>query len=76
MSAGNLDPKVLGNLSPSVLATLPAGQPPPGIPPNFENPVSLVPVLILVGVVSFFLAFFSLLIRLYTKIGHEKQEMG
>lgn len=67
MSA-TVDPQAIKQLPLSVLRTLPAGVPPPGVQPNFENPPSLVPVVLSVGTSFLVLAFCCFSIRAWTKL--------
>ena len=46
----------------------PAGTPPPGVRPNFEDPVSIYPQIIMALVITLALSTFALTIRAYTKL--------
>ena len=67
MSRQEIDPKVIESIPPAVLRTMPAGQPPPGIQPNFADPPSLVPAVLGTGVAFLALATVCFSIRIYTK---------
>ena len=62
------DPKSIESIPPALLKTIPAGQPPPGIVPNFADPPTLVPVVLGVCIAFMTLAFFCFSIRIYTKL--------
>lgn len=49
------------------LSQIPALKPPPGVKPNFVDPVSLAPAIIAVNVVFLVLMLIALVMRLYTK---------
>ena len=53
---------------PSILATIPAIPPPPGVTPDFENPYSLAPVGRAVLGVTFPLMTIAIASRLYTRL--------
>lgn len=72
MSAGYIDPKVIESIPPAVLKTLPAGQPLPGIEPNFAHPSTRVPVVLGVGITFSVLAVLCFSIRIYTKLAIKK----
>ena len=72
MSAGNIDPKVIESIPLSVLKTLPAGQPPPGIEPNFADPSTRVPVVLGVGIPFSVLALLCYSVRIYTRLAIKK----
>ena len=72
MSTANLDPKLIESIPPAVLKTIPAGQPPPGIEPNFAHPSSRAPVVVGVMVALSVLATFCFSIRIYTKLAIKK----
>ena len=72
MSTGSIDPKQIERIPPAVLKTIPAGQPPPGIEPNFADPLSRAPVVIGVGIAFGVLAVFCFFIRIYTKLAIKK----
>lgn len=68
MSAGNVDAKVIESIPPALLKTLPAGQPPRGIQPNFSHPPTRVPVILGVSITFIVLAILCFSIRIYTKL--------
>ena len=68
MSTGNINPKLIESIPPAVLQTLPAGQPPVGIEPNFAHPSTRVPVVLGVGIVFSLLAVFCFSVRIYTRL--------
>lgn len=72
MSTGNIDPKLIESIPPAVLKTIPAGQPPPGIVPNFADPSNRAPVVVGVGIAFSVLAVFCFSIRIYTKLAIKK----
>ena len=72
MSTGSIDPKQIESLPPAVLMTIPAGQPPPGIAPNFADPSNRAPVVVGVGIAFSALAVFCFSIRIYTKLAIKK----
>lgn len=72
MSAGTVDPKLIGSIPPASLKTLPAGQPPPGIQPNFVDPPTRVPVILGVGIAFLVLAVLCFSIRIYSKLATAK----
>lgn len=58
-------------LSPQQLETLlnePAGPPPPGVTPNFDDPANLNGLVILTLTLCLVFAFLAVLIRTYTKL--------
>jgi hypothetical protein len=57
----------LVSMTPEQLAQTPAGIPPPGVIPNFVNPPSDGPVLIIVGTILMAIMLFLAGIRLYFK---------
>ena len=72
MSAGSVDPKIIGSIPSAVLMTIPAGQPPSGVQPNFTDPPTQVPVILGVGIAFFILAILCFSIRIYTKLAIAK----
>lgn len=68
MSAGTVDPKLMESIPLALLKTVPAGQPPSDIQPNFANPPTRVPVILGVGIAFLALAVFCFSIRIYTKL--------
>lgn len=73
MSAGNTDPKLIESIPPAELKSIPAGQPPPGVEPNFADPTTRVPVVLGVGIAFIVLAIVCFSIRIYTKLAMRKQ---
>ena len=63
-----IDPKIVESIPKSVLATLPAASPPPGVVANFIDPPTRVPVLLGLGSTFLGIALFCYSIRIYTKI--------
>ncbi|MCJ1379010.1 hypothetical protein MMC17_002109 [Xylographa soralifera] len=72
MSAGTIDPKLIGSIPLAVLKTTPAGQPPLGIQPNFADPPTRVPVILGVGIAFIVLAVICFSLRIYTKLAIAK----
>ncbi|MCJ1400967.1 hypothetical protein MMC11_004178 [Xylographa trunciseda] len=68
MSSGIIDPKLIGSIPLALLKTIPAGQPPPGIQPNFADPLTRVPVILGVGIAFIILAVLCFSVRIYTKL--------
>ena len=54
-------------LTPEQMAVTPAGMPPPGVIPNFVNPDTRGPVLIIVGTIFMVLMLVLATLRYYTK---------
>jgi len=73
MSAGTIDPKLIESIPPAVVKTLPAGQPPPGVKPNFTHPATRVPIVLAVGIAFVALAVVCFSIRIYTKLTMRKK---
>lgn len=72
MSAGNVDPKVIPSIAPTLLKTLPAGPAPPGVLPNFVDPPTQVPAILGVGIAFLVLAVFCFSLHIYTKLAVAK----
>lgn len=68
MSVGVIDPKIIESIPLEILSTLPAGDPPPGIQPNFSDPPTLVPALLGVPAAFLVLAVLCFFVRIYTKV--------
>ena len=66
------DPQLIQSIPPALLGTLPAGQPPPGIQPDFADPPTRVPVILGVGITFAVLAVICFSIRIYTKLAITK----
>ena len=73
MSTSKVDPNVIGSIPLALLKTLPAGQPPSGIQPNFANPPTRVPVILGVGIAFLVLAVLCFSIRIYTNLAVAKK---
>ena len=71
--SSTMDAQAIKQMPPSLLQTLPAGSPPPGIQPNFEDPPTLVPALLGVGAAFLALAVFCFSIRAWTKLTINKK---
>lgn len=67
-----IDPKIIESMSPELLSTLPGGDPPPGIQPNFSDPPTLVPATLGVGTAFLALAILCFSVRIYTKLAIAK----
>lgn len=63
----SIDVSFVRNLPPSLLGILPSAPPPPGVVPDFENPQTLVPVILAVESVFTAIALIVFFIRIYTK---------
>jgi len=63
MSLSTIDPSIL-----SSLADLPAGIPPEGIEPNFENPFTLAPLIFSIGTIFVFIMLCFVAARFYAKM--------
>ena len=72
MSVENADPQLIQSIPPASLKTLPAGQPPPGIHPNFADPPSRAPVILGICLTFAVLAVICFSIRIYTKLAIAK----
>lgn len=57
----------LMNTPREVLAKIPAAKPPPGVTPNFANPDSLVPLIMVVNTTFLAMATLFLALRIYMK---------
>ncbi|MCJ1463139.1 hypothetical protein MMC07_001744 [Pseudocyphellaria aurata] len=73
MSIIGVDAKVIESIPPEILKTIPAGDPPPGIQPNFSDPPTLFPALLGVGIAFLVLAVACFFIRIYTKFAISKR---
>lgn len=60
--------EIISSLPKELLDTLPAMNPPPGKVPNFVDPYSKGPVLVIVSTVTLVLGLFFFAIRIYTKV--------
>ena len=58
----------MASYNPAVLASIPAAKPPPGVVPNYKNPSSDGPILIIVGSVFIFIMLASVGARIFTKV--------
>ena len=72
MSADTADPQAIQSIPSALLKTLPAGQPPPGVQPNFADPPSRAPVILGVCLTFAVLAVICFSIRIYTKLAIAK----
>ena len=63
-----VESKSLESIPLVLLKTIPAGQPPSGIVPNFADPPTRVPVVLGLSVAFIILAIFCFSIRIYTKL--------
>lgn len=68
MSTSKVDPKLIESIPLTVLKTMPAASPPPGIQPNFADPPTRVPVILGVSIAFFVFAILCFSIRIYTKL--------
>lgn len=73
MSTGNVDPNLIESIPPALLKTLPAGEPPPAIKPDFAEPPTRVPVILGVSIAFIVLAVVCFSIRIYTKLAIAKK---
>ncbi|MCJ1462825.1 hypothetical protein MMC07_001428 [Pseudocyphellaria aurata] len=71
--AGLANAKIIESIPPEILKTIPAGDPPPGIQPNFSDPPTLVPALLGVGLAFLVLALVCFIVRIYTKFAISKR---
>lgn len=72
MVFGRVDPKIIESIPLALLKTLPAGQPPQGIQPNFADPPTRVPIILCVCTAFIFLAIICFTVRIYTKLAISK----
>ena len=68
MTWSQVDPKIIESIPSVLLKTLPAGQPPRGIQPNFADPPTRIPVILGVCTAFIVLAVICFTIRIYTKL--------
>ena len=68
MSANGVDVSLVESIPPALLKMIPAGQPPPGVQPNFAYPTTRVPVILGLSGAFLALAFVCFSIRTYTKL--------
>lgn len=73
MSSGIFDPELIKSIPLAVLKTIPAGQPPPGINPNFADPPTRVPIILGICAAFLVLAVICFVIRIYTKLAVAKK---
>ena len=59
--------QMLAQIPPDELTQIPAGEPPAGVEPNFQDPVTIAPTVIIVGSVFFAVAAISVMLRIYSK---------
>lgn len=71
--SSTVDPNIVKSIPPALLKTLPAGQPPKGIKPNFADPPTRVPEILGVCTAFIVLTLVCFAIRIYTKLAIAKE---